>query len=357
MATIVLSGYYGYENAGDEALLKAMIIVMRKLQPNVRIIVLSGNPSLTRKDHGVHAVHRYNPFAVFSVVWKADLFISGGGSLLQDVTGRLTIPYYLLVVALALFLRKKVMFYAQGIGPVQRNFGKWLIRLISNRVDLITLRDAASARRLKAMGVTDPQICVTGDPVFALVPEQSGHRPQPLVPEAVFCLRPWRKMKGMEEACLALARHLIDRGWRVTFLPLHAGEDREFAITMAEQLGRSEAQVVSRGLHFENALEIVSEASLLVGVRLHALMFATLLGVPVIGISYDPKVTGFLEDTGRPVFGVTHPLSGNTLIEEVDRIIKNYDDECHKASFWAARLKERAEETARMAMELLETRQ
>ncbi|QGG47183.1 polysaccharide pyruvyl transferase CsaB [Heliorestis convoluta] len=336
MATIVLSGYYGYENAGDEALLRAMIASLRRLRPNIEIIVLSGKPEATVRDHDVQAIYRYNPYAVLKALRQADLVISGGGSLLQDVTGKLTIPYYLLIVALANRMQRKVMFYAQGIGPVQGNFGKSLIRHIANDVDIITLRDIASAERLREMGVNKPMMKVTGDPVFALYPlaiedlernkaqESNGISPASPSPsqqqppttqkarkEAVFSLRPFQSGGQAEQACLELARHLLEQNWRVTFLPMHAGEDVTMAQEMTRHLDHPNAEAITDDLHFEQALRVIARSQLLIGVRLHSLMFATLLGIPIIGISYDPKVTGFLQETNRPVFGDQEtPLTG-----------------------------------------------
>lgn len=355
MSKVVLSGYFGYENAGDEALLKAMIAALRRHHPQLEIIVLSGQPSVTARDHQVQAVYRYNPVAVIGALLQADLVISGGGSLLQDVTGPLTVPYYLLVVATAWLLGRKTMFYAQGIGPVNGRFAQWLIRQVANRVDLITLRDRASERRLKEMGVVRPPIYVTADPVFAL-PPWDGHNLW--VPkesrEIIFCLRRWTCNDAMEEACLTLARHLLDRGWRITFLPMHAHQDVPLAQEMGQRLNHRHVRVVAHDLNFEKALQVIAEASLLVGVRLHALLFATLIGVPVLGIAYDPKVSGFLADLDRPAFGVTHPLTGEALIAEVERIEEDFDEERRRAVEGARRLKTKAEENAIRAIALME---
>ena len=49
MSNIVISGYYGFGNAGDEAMLAAMIEALSDLDPHLNIIVLSGNPEDTRR--------------------------------------------------------------------------------------------------------------------------------------------------------------------------------------------------------------------------------------------------------------------------------------------------------------------
>ncbi|MCW2277459.1 polysaccharide pyruvyl transferase CsaB [Heliophilum fasciatum] len=357
MSTVVLSGYFGYENAGDEALLKAMIAALRRRRPNLEIIVLSGQPEATAKAYQVKAVYRYNPIAVLTSLLRADLVISGGGSLLQDVTGPLTVPYYLLVVAMAALLGRKAMFYAQGIGPVNGRLAQWMIRHVANRIDLITLRDAASRERLQEMGVTRPPVHITADPVFALPPWDGIEAGEPASPpEAIFCLRRWSAHDAMEKACMELARYLLERGWQVTFLPMHAQQDVPISQEMGRRLDHPRVRVLDHDLNFEHALQLIARSSLMVGVRLHALLFATLVSVPVLGIAYDPKVSGFLAELERPAFGDTHPLTGEGLIAEVRRIEQNMAEERRLAMNGARRLKAKAEQNAILAIDLMEGR-
>ena len=166
---VVLSGYYGFDNAGDEALVTAISNSLRAADATVEITVLSGNPKEPRWH--MEFVQLVGLILVLTKeLSRADLLISGGGSLLQDVTGPLSVPYYLGIVVLAKLLKTPVVFYAQGVGPVRRRLSRWLIRLIANRVDLITLRDVESAALLKLIGVYRPPIYVTADPVFSLRP-------------------------------------------------------------------------------------------------------------------------------------------------------------------------------------------
>ena len=105
---------------------------------------------------------------VIRAIGKCDLFISGGGSLLQDVTSTRSILYYLALMMMALIFRKPVMVYANGIGPINKKMNRILTRVILNRVDYITLRDEDSKAFLHQLGVTNENIIVTADPVFTL---------------------------------------------------------------------------------------------------------------------------------------------------------------------------------------------
>jgi polysaccharide pyruvyl transferase WcaK-like protein len=91
-----LSGYYGFSNSGDEAVLKSILTALEDAgkQAGIKIepIVLSGDPDWTKRQYGVEAVHRTKLGEVRQALKNSDGLISGGGSLLQDATGLGSIP-------------------------------------------------------------------------------------------------------------------------------------------------------------------------------------------------------------------------------------------------------------------------
>ena len=126
---IVISGYYGFSNAGDEAMLSSLIASLKRTSPQVEITVISGNPARTRRNHGVYAVHRFNPYAVIRAIKHCTMVISGGGSLLQNVTSSRSLYYYLAIMEIALYFHKPLMLYGQGIGPINGEAApeQWLL--------------------------------------------------------------------------------------------------------------------------------------------------------------------------------------------------------------------------------------
>lgn len=152
MSKIIISGYYGFENTGDEAILLGIISNIRAVNKPVDICVLSRRPEITASRYGVRAINRNNFRAIIQEIKRCDLFLSGGGSLLQDITGWKSIPYYLGLVLIAQLMGKKTAFYAQGIGPVRGTLGRLLIKFVGNRTDLITVRDEASKELLVELG-------------------------------------------------------------------------------------------------------------------------------------------------------------------------------------------------------------
>ena len=204
----VISGYFGFQNIGDEAVLAAMIEHLKEEAPGSEIVVLSKDPALTNKLHNVSTVNRGDILRISRELRSADLFISGGGSLLQDVTSFRSALYYLALVALAKMMKKPVFFYAQGIGPLTRKATKALVRIVANRVDTITVRDEQSRALLQSIGVTKPKIHVAADPVFAYARRKEGQKTagglrflqdRPLV---IVSMRPWLGVPGISRLWL-----------------------------------------------------------------------------------------------------------------------------------------------------------
>ncbi|NBC73492.1 polysaccharide pyruvyl transferase family protein, partial [Paenibacillus sacheonensis] len=169
---VVISGYYGYRNSGDEAVLKSILFALAEegAAQGIRIVpvVLSIDPASTTEMYGVEAAHRMRFGDLLRAIRGSDGLISGGGSLLQDATGAKTIPYYTGVIKLAQLLGKPTFIYAQGIGPVNRRWMDRLIRGVMKRSAYVSVRDAESADLLGRMGVSRDRIDVVPDPVMAL---------------------------------------------------------------------------------------------------------------------------------------------------------------------------------------------
>jgi putative peptidoglycan lipid II flippase len=300
---ITLSGNYGFDNAGDEALLSAITASIRRLRPDAEFVVLSGAPEKTRSVHGIPAVYYLNPWRVLRAIQACDLLISGGGSIFQDVTSGRSLPYYISVVALACLTGKPVIFYAQGVGPINRHVSKFLMRMVANHANMITLRDQDSLEYLRALGVTRPPMRVTADPVFALEPEEAdrqyirqylrdtgaGH--QPLIGVA---LREWEPLEGFQSGLAALLDHYCVQGYQILFIPM-AFPDDIAAGEKTAALMQSPALILREHFSSRQHLALISELELMIGMRLHALIFAASRGIPMAGVSYDPKIDAFLK--------------------------------------------------------------
>ena len=82
----------------------------------------------------------------------------------------------------------------------------------------------------------------------------------------------------------------------------------------------------------EDFLSIIGCFRLLIGMRLHALIFAAVMKVPLMAVSYDPKVDSFVKEIGARAVGTVENLEagnvetaadalwGNALVEQEARI-------------------------------------
>lgn len=331
MSKLVISGYYGFGNAGDEAMLSAMLTALRSLDPALQITVISGSPGDTRQRYGVMAIHRLNLPAIALAVSRADLLVSGGGSLLQDVTSGRSIFYYLAILKLANLLSCPIMLYAQGIGPIRSGLARSFMRHIGNRIAGGTVRDEGSLSELADLGVNLAQVSVTADPVLALerVSLDSGREilgqleMQGEGPLIGFSVREWQGREHFKTVFAAVAdRLVIELGARILFLPMQCPDDLEAAQLVAERMNVAHALIGSRS-DTVDLLSIVGNLDLLVGVRLHALIFAAVMETPFIGVSYDPKIDRFLESLGEQSAGSLDSLTEQNLYQHIIQSMGN----------------------------------
>ena len=120
MINILIAGYHGYGNCGDEATLQAMTVNIKAMAEDVKITALSFKPELTKTEYNIESVQRFNVLQVFNAIRRSDIILSGGGTLLQDDTSTRSLLYYLSIIKVAKMLHKRVMLYDNGIGPVDR---------------------------------------------------------------------------------------------------------------------------------------------------------------------------------------------------------------------------------------------
>lgn len=331
MYRILISGYYGFGNTGDEAILLSIIENLKKYIGNVQITVLSANPDETTKSYQVRSIDSFDFIKIIKEIYKTDLVISGGGTLLQDITSFRNVPYYLSIIYLAKRIGKKVVLYSNGIGPINHRFNKYLVKWILNKVDLITVRDESSKKELESLGIIRPPIHVTADSAFALEPDlnlkkiddifskKGANLQKPLIG---ISLRRWKDDEKFFKE-LADGLDCIKQKYDVemVFIPMQKKEDLKAAEKLVSYL-KSKIIVMEGDFSVKEWLDIISRMKMLIGMRLHSLIFAAITGVPMIGIIYDPKVDSFLNMVEQPSAGCVCDFDKNKLIRFVDEIFR-----------------------------------
>ncbi|MBY0206735.1 MULTISPECIES: polysaccharide pyruvyl transferase CsaB [Paenibacillus] len=344
---LVISGYYGFNNSGDEAVLKSILTALQEesQRSNVTIepIVLSINPEWTTSMYGVRAVHRMKLKDVREALKESDGLISGGGSLLQDATGLKSIPYYLGVIKLAQWLKKPTFIYAQGIGPVHRKIFNPMIKSVFKSCTYVSVRDEQSADYLRRLGLKWNQIHVVPDPVMGLplpdtaspvrdeadpstAEEQPTHAKLPVIGVSV---RFWESdRKELTAIAAGLKKLATKKAVHLRFMPFHLPDDVQasrFIMEMIDDVTSkgSEISITDDLTDPQQMLEEVSRCDLMIGMRLHSLIYAASQYVPPVGISYDPKIDQFLLRLESEPAGNTSSLDGDKFAETVAGLLEH----------------------------------
>ncbi len=319
---ILIAGYYGFKNTGDEAILSSMLASMRKEREDITFIVISGNPLETEKNHRVQAIHWQNVQQISRVVRTSDLVIIGGGGLFQDYWGAGTnslltpehagISYYSGICFLAAMHNKPFMLYAVGVGPLLSAEGRELTRLTFLLAKAATVRDMETRNLLDSLNIAVDRIRVTNDPALTLhsdtaeaerILKKAGFIPTKKNTVGVN-VRNWDFGISREEWCGTIAA-VLDRfiekyRAQLLFIPFQMGEteledDPSIAHCIIDKMEHQEnILALSEAYSAETIAGFVACTSLMIGMRLHSLVFAAKEAVPVVGLAYDAKVDNFL---------------------------------------------------------------
>ena len=294
------------------------------------VTVLARRPKDTQRAFGVNACHRFGVFAIRRVMRRSQLFISGGGSLMQDVTSRLSLWYYLSTIRMAHGCGCKVQMYGCGIGPiVYARDKKMAAHVINTCVDKITLREPDSRETLREFGVTVPEVILASDPALTLPAAEHSRIDSILRAHDMdiggkyigFVLRKW---PGMEEKATAFAAGAVyaylKYGLTPVFLGINFRADGEAGQLVTEHLSipfyRIDEQMTSG-----EAIGVLSRMTAVVSMRLHGLIFAAGQGVPLIGVAYDPKVTAFLDYVEQNNYIQLAALNEKDLSDMIDSAV------------------------------------
>ncbi len=361
MSDVIISGYYGLGNSGDEALLKSIVDDLKSVNPDITITALSGNAQLTKKNYGIKTIGRFNLFSIINEFRSAKLLISGGGTLIQDATSTKSLLYYLSIIALAKKMGLKVMAYANGLGPLkEKNLKK--VEKVLNTVDLITLRENVSLEEIGRCNITKPKVLVTADPAFNLVPapreradeilsKYSAERGDKLIAVSV------RNCKNLpdefEEKMAAALDRVAELGYIPVLIPMQKSADLPLSLRIASKM-KEQSRVIDRDLTVAEMLAVIGRCDIACGMRLHMLIFASVMNVPMVGIAYDPKIKGFMNYMKQEKYVELEEFDEEIFGDMLETSIKEMDVLRGQLEKDLEPLREKAKQNALLAIKLLE---
>lgn len=332
---VIICGAYGRGNAGDDAILLAILTELRALNPDLSFRVFSRNPMDTRLNYRVNAFYIFNFWKAVREFRQAKLFINGGGSLMQDVTSYRSLWFYLWTLSAAKRHGCPVIMYGCGIGPISNSGNRARTAKVINRyVDAITLRDPDSLEELKTLGIDQPRTSLSADTTVILpaspddvvdgilescgIPAEGDY--------IAFILRPWTRFEEKTRQIAAAADYAYNTyGYTPVFFPIEPRLD----VAAAQRVTRHMTvpyHLVRDGYTAAQTIGVLSRMKVAVSMRLHGLIFAAGQGVPLVGIVYDQKVSSFLDYVGQDLYVDLGELTEARLKELIDEAVDRGKD-------------------------------
>ena len=319
MSGVVIFGYYGQGNLGDETNLRHLVDLIRKIDYSLPITIITAQPEETADRLQLKTIEKFDFIAMVLAFREADLLIGGGGSLFQDRTSLRSLLYYCALVLLAKLNQMKVFLYGQGVGPIRSWFGKRVAGLILSTVDLITIRDRLSIISLAELNVRKPEVHFTAEPL--LLAEPAGQ-------DRIIAF--WNRFETSKPLRLGLIIFENDtlrtNFWNQILDCLNWAQRVELYFLPTT---KSDSDSLQRfGLNFnitilptESSWEQLQAAigglDLVVSMRLHGLVAAVVQGIPCYGLGIDPKIEGFCLQIGVPFQFITSETDCVTLCNRI----------------------------------------
>lgn len=294
---VVISGYYGADNFGDESILEVLIQRLKKDEAD--ITVLSTNPDKTAKTHGVNSIHSFKLGKVMSALSKCDILVSGGGSLLQDATSVKSLFYYLWVIFMAQFYKKQVLIFAQGIGPINNKIGEFFTKKLLKNCRWISVRDDKSLFLLRGWGLKPELVC---DPLYDL--EVVGSTPSNRVGIQL------RSFKSLTEKLLITLANRVAIEFADKEIEIYSFQDsldlevcQHFEQLLLSVNPNLKTTVIS-GKTPKEIIKLIASLEYMIAMRFHAILIALKYGIKTLAINYDYKIEAICNDAKIPALSM-----------------------------------------------------
>lgn len=330
---VCISGYYGFDNFGDETILSILIENIKKFDNAPEITVFSSNPAKTASSYNVKSVNSFNIKDIIISLFKSDCLISGGGSLLQDVTSAKSLIYYLGILCLAQLFRKKTIIFAQGIGPINNKILAKITKCVLKNSSYVTVRDDRSLSLLhdwniNAIKCSDPAWNITNAP--RIKTNKIGIQ-----------LRNFRSVTPEFIKQLAVSVNKYYGTKEICILSLQNNIDLDVCIRLKEELININPHLkidVIQNDSINKVIASISQTEELIAMRYHACLIAIKSGIKVLPINYDIKVETLAKEFETDIINPDFPEQIDSIVRKFLNTQYNYDKDkidSHKFNFKA----------------------
>ena len=390
---ILILGSYGHGNLGDDAILISILTAFKDIIPHARITIFCKDMGWIGDKFDIDSLNTWdikNLFKIFNAHRHADLFILGGGGLIQDKTSVLNLIFWYVHIIIAKIFSKPVMCYAVGVGPIDSRLGKFLTSIILNKVDLITVRDNTSKNALNILKVNKPPIYVTADPAILLPPQEPDIAVEILENEGVIkgdnpliaiCIFYWfhskkflpvkfvleknlwtkrekEKFIEFKTSIAKLGDYLVDKlNAHLVFIPMKK-TDYNAAVEIVELMkSKCKVSLINERYSPSETKSILGQMELTIGMHLHSLILSSSMYVPIFGLDYDPKIIGFTQliDQKNCICPISDGIDINVLFTKLDEVWSRRDEIKRQFHSKIDELKDQSLLNAKLAYNLLES--
>ncbi|CAN5525625.1 polysaccharide pyruvyl transferase CsaB [soil metagenome] len=297
MPGILLAGYLGSGNLGDDAIMASFVDAIA--HDGIECTALSGNPEETYRLHRIPGVPRRDMGAVEKAIASHDALVFPGGSVFQDSTSVKSVAYYARLVEMAKKAKKRVYLVGQGVGPVKSFFGKKWTASAFKAADEVSVRDAQALEVLRSLGIKSP-VRVTADTAFLMPKPQHAEGVESFGVGGMktLAILP-RPVKNVDVA--GITAELCARAHREGYMPVLIPMDRNEDVPLIQKIADRQGGKIPDLRKVVSPFEVMNRLDrmdLCVSFRLHGGILATAAGVPPLMVSYDPKVSAFARQLG-----------------------------------------------------------
>lgn len=324
---VLISAFVGSDNLGDEAIFLSLAGRLAAKVDGGSVTAASIKPEKTRNLLRNRNRPELTQIRITRRAWLAldivrhEVCVFGGGGIIQDQSSILNIVYFLLQISLARLLGKRVVLAFVGVDPLRARLGRGWIRRALSGIPMCIVRDEESREALRALGVTGTDIRCAADIAINLEcgPGDSAEIPVN-APYVLLCLRHWygqgrlltpASMKSgpvedgtqMDKLLNGLAHQLVvmldrEKDLRIVAVPFFGRRDALVHKALFDRIPSSHKSRIELRDAIADPCEYVSlakTASCVIGMRLHALILASLSAVPLVALAYSSKVASFMK--------------------------------------------------------------
>lgn len=282
---IAICGYYGRGNLGDEAILSVILQKLRGCKPDAHIYIIRDK----------------NPIKILATLWGTDIFIFGGGSLLQNSTSNFSLLYYLAIIKLARVFCKRTIMLSNGIGPIECGLlsRNTLLKMIASTIktfDFLSVRDLDSQNLLSEI-LPQKKIHFIPDPVLTYE-EEINRKLIRTLPKSYFIFIPC--YNGLEKAHIsskkvAFTLDFIEKTYGISpmLVLLNPKDDLAVAKSIASHLTNVKIECPTTP---DKLFLLLQEAEFVISQRYHGTLFAAMCEIPTLSVSNDPKMHSLCKD-------------------------------------------------------------